>query len=172
MQIRDARVEDCEALGLITVAASHSAFIGAVPESAIDFSWTPAKSAAGWRRSFSRNTDRGQRIRVIETEGRVVGFVWFAPWAESAGCDASIAGLYVLPTCHRQGIGRKLLRDAARELRRDGARSLEIGCVRENPSCGFYRHLGGVEVGRRPVRVDAFDTEEVLFGWSDISVLI
>lgn len=172
MQIRDARVEDCEAIGLITVAASHSAFIGVIPESAIDFTWTPEKSAAVWRQTFSRNTDRGQRFRVIETQGRVVGFVWSAPWADSGGCDASIQGLYVLPTRQRQGIGRKLLRDAARQLLRDGARSLEIGCVKENPSCAFYLHLGGVEVGHRPVRVDAFDTQEVLFGWPDISVLI
>ena len=172
VQIRDARIEDCEAMGLITVAASHSTFIGVIPEEAIDFAWTPAMSAEGWRDSWPRNTDRGQWFRVAERTRRVVGFVWSAPWADSPAYDASIRGLYVLPTCQRQGIGRLLVRDAAHALRSGGARSVEIGCVRENPSCAFYRHLGGVEIGRRPVQVDAFDTVEILFGWPDISVLI
>jgi L-amino acid N-acyltransferase YncA len=172
MRIREAHLDDCEAIGLITVAASHATFIGAIPEEHIDFSWTPAQSAAGWRRSFAGNTDRGQQVRVAERAGRIVGFVWSAPWADSPGYDASIRGLYVLPTCQGQGIGRALLRDAAQALYRDGARSLEIGCVRENPSCAFYRHLGGVAIGRRPARVDALDTEEILFGWSDLAALV
>jgi ribosomal protein S18 acetylase RimI-like enzyme len=172
IRTRDARIEDCDALGLITVSASHSTFIGHIPEECLDFSWTPAQSARGWRDSFPTNTDRGQTFRVLERGDRVIGFVWAAPWADSEGYDGSIQGLYVLPTRQRQGLGRKLLRDAVRRLQRGGARSVEIGCVRENPSCGFYRHLGGIEIGRRPVKVDAFQTEEILFGWPDLSSLL
>jgi GNAT superfamily N-acetyltransferase len=154
------------------VSASHSAFIGHILEECLDFSWTPEQSAQGWRASFPANTDRGQAFRVLERGDRVIGFVWAAPWADSNGYDSSIQGLYVLPTCQRQGFGRMLLGDAICALQRGGARSVEIGCVRENPSCGFYMHLGGIEIGRRPVKVDAFQTEEILFGWPDLSSLL
>jgi GNAT superfamily N-acetyltransferase len=170
--IRDAQVADCDRLGLITVSASHSAFVGAIPEASLDFSWTPEQSAKGWRTSFARYTDRSQAFRVLESCGEVIGFAWSAPWADIEGYDASVRGLYVLPTCQRQGFGRLLLSDAAMILQRHGARSVEIGCVKENPNCGFYLSLGGIEVGRRPARVDAFQTEEILFGWPDISVLM
>ena len=170
--IRDVQVQDCDRLGLITVSASHSAFVGSIPEENLDFSWTPEQSAKVWRESFAENTARGQAFRVLESRHRVVGFSWSAPWADTEGYDASVRGLYVLPTCQRKGFGRLLVSDAATILHREGARSVEIGCVRENPSCDFYRHLGGVEVGRRPVRVDAFQTEEILFGWPDIAVLL
>ena len=172
MSIRAGRVEDCDALGLVTVTASHSAFIGAIPEECIDFSWTPAVSAAGWRENFHDYTDREQLFDVVELDGRIRAFVWVKPWADMPGYDASVQGLYVLPTWQRRGIGLALLRHAVSELQRRGAQTLEIGCVRENPSCGFYRHLGGVEIGRRPIRVDAFETEEILFGWRDLSELI
>lgn len=171
MQIRDARVEDCDQLGLITVAASLSAFIGSIPEALIDFSWAPAASAESWRSSFPQNTDRGQLFRVLEEDDGVIAFAWSAPWADTAGYDAAVRGLYVLPTAQGNGHGRRLISDAARLLRAQGAGSLEIGCVRENPSCGFYRRLGGVEIGSRPASVDRFDTVEVLFGWPDLRAL-
>jgi L-amino acid N-acyltransferase YncA len=172
VSMRDAQVEDCDQIGLITVSASHSAFVGSIPEEDLDFTWTPETSATGWRESFAENTDRGQAFRVLETDGRVIGFAWSAPWADTEGYDASIRGLYVLPTCQRKGLGRLLLSDAATILHRNGARSVEIGCVRENPSCDFYEHMGGVEIGSRPVEVDRFKTREILFGWPDLSALI
>ena len=169
--MRDARIEDCKAIGLVTVTASHSAFIGAVPEEFLDFSWTPEISAAGWRDGFATNTDRNQAFHVAELEGRLIGFVWTKPWADTVGYDSCVKGLYVLPTCQGQGIGRRLLTYATSELYRRKARSLEIGCIKENPSCGFYRHMDGVEIGRRNAKVDLFETEEILFGWPDLSVL-
>ena len=171
MKIRPAYLDDCDALGLITVTASHAAFIGAVPEKLLDFSWTPEVSAANWRAGFESFVDRGQLFCVLERDGEVIGFIWACPWADTSGYDASVRALYVLPTCHGQGLGRRLLSHAAAQLR-EVASSVEIGCVRENPSCGFYRHLGGVEIGSRPVTVDAFDTEEILFGWPDLTTLI
>lgn len=158
-------------MGLVTVTASHSAFIGAIPEEDLDLSWTPAVSAANWRRSFGELSDRDQGLLVAESTGRIVGFVWWTPWADSEGYDAAVRSLYVLPTCQRRGIGRQLLEQTALDLARRRLRSLEVGCIRENPSCAFYRRLGASEIGRRPSRIDRFETEEILFGWPDASVL-
>ena len=169
--IRDSIIEDCNDIGLVTVSASHSVFIGAIPEKFIDFSWTPEVSAGNWRKSFTENRDRGQRFLVAEEDQQILGFVWTKPWAETTGFEACIQGLYVLPTFQRRGIGRQLINFAVSELMKLDFKNLEIGCVLENPSCDFYRHLGGTEVGRRPVKVDNYDTEEIVFGWEDISVL-
>jgi L-amino acid N-acyltransferase YncA len=171
IQFRDAIIEDCDGIGLVTVSASHSAFIGAFPEEFIDFSWTPEVSAANWRKAFGKNTDRGQGFLVAEENHRLLGFIWAKPWAETAGYDACVQGLYVLPSHHRRGIGRKLIGCAVKKLMPKNLNSLEIGCVVENPNCDFYRQLGGVEIGRRPVRVDRYDTEEIVFGWQDMSIL-
>jgi ribosomal protein S18 acetylase RimI-like enzyme len=172
VRIRRARVGDCDAIGLVTVTASHSAFIGAIPEEHLDFAWTPTVSAANWRRDFDEFTDRDQLFDVALEGDRVIGFVWARPWADTRGYEASVRGLYILPTRHRLGIGRRLVSHAASAMQRLGAGNLEINCVRENPSCGFYRALGGEEIGRRPVEFDGFETVKILFGWPDIRVLI
>ncbi len=111
-----------------------------------------------------------QFVLVAEIDGRVVGFVWCG-LTDAAG-EGQIKGLYVLPTLHGQGIGRELLAHAVEGLEEDTAvTSLTIGCVKENPSCGFYRHLGGVEALRRPTTVDGYQTEEIFFSWPDLSPL-
>ena len=171
LHIRDATIEDCEQFGLITVTASHSVFIGVIPEELLDFSWTPETSATNWRNTFSENTNRDQKFFVAESEDRLLGFVWSKPWAEAAEFDATIQALYVLPTMQRRGIGRSLISFAVVELLKLGMQSLQIGCVKENPSCDFYRQLGGVEFSRKPVQIDAFETDEILFGWSNLSSL-
>ena len=171
MDIREATIDDYDAIGLVTVTTSHSVFIGAIPEEDLDFSRTPEVSAANWRAGFSQNTDRGQHFLVAEEDHRVVGFVWCSPWADTRGIDASVRGLYVYPTHQRRGVDKVLLKHGVTRLRDAGLRSLEIGCLKENRSCGFYRHMGGVEIGRSQVRVDRYDTEEILFGWRNLSTL-
>ncbi|MEJ2089495.1 MAG: GNAT family N-acetyltransferase [Gammaproteobacteria bacterium] len=171
IRIRPAGIDDCDAVGLVTVTASHSVFIGVVPEEQLDLTWTPAVSAANWRQSFAGCKDRGQIFDLALEDERVVGYVWARPWADTPGYDSAVPGLYVLPTRQHLGIGRRLLSHAASAMGRTGAQSLEIGCIRENPSCGFYRHLGGREIGQRPASVDGWDTVEILFGWPDIATL-
>lgn len=173
MLIRPIEPRDCDDLGLITVTASRSVFIGNVPDDTIDFSWTPEISAANWNRDiWGANAGPEMRVFVAEDDGRIVGFVWDSPGADTPGFEWSGRALYVLPTRHRQGIGRMLLAYVLGFLVSEGISSLDIGCVKENPNCAFYRHLGGVEVGRRPATQDDFVTEEILFGWRDLSQLL
>lgn len=168
-KIRPATTEDSDALGLITVSASLRAFIGRLPEESLELGWRPQDSAAGWRATLEQ-LPVDQFVLVAEIDGRVVGFVW-SGLTDAAG-EGQIKGLYVLPTLHGQGIGRGLLAYAVDRLEEHATvTSLLIGCVRENPSCGFYRHLGGVEAFRRPATVDDFQTEEIVFSWSDLSAL-
>ena len=172
MSIRHAELEDCDDLGLIIVAASFATFLGQIPEECLDFSWTPAVSAANWRRDFHEISQSDTIFYVFEVNAKVIGYLVATPGAFSDGYQWSVDGLYVLPSRQGSGVGRALLSRLARELHRSGMTSLEIGCVKENPSCGFYLHLGGMRLGTRAANVDAYETEEILFGWPDLSVLI
>ncbi len=167
--IRTATTEDSDALGLITVSASLRAFLGQVPEERLDLGWRPEDSATGWRTSLE-NLSADQFMLVAEIDGRVGGFVWAG--LTNLDGQGQILGLYVLPTLHGRGIGRRLVAAAVDRLEtRASITSLLIGCVKENPSCGFYRHLGGTEAFRRPTTVDDFHTEEIVFSWSDLAPL-
>lgn len=168
---RTAKSDDCDALGSITVAASFGAFIGRVPEELLDLTWTPAQSAYGWRRSVAELHPNDLLDVADMHEHGVVGFVWAGPSARQVGGVGEIRGLYVLPSQQRRGIGRQLLAHAVVQLRARSMSSLLVGCIKENPSCDFYRHLGGVESFREPSAVDRYTTEEIFFSWGDSLVL-
>jgi len=169
--VRAVAADDCDALGLITVAASFKTFLGQIPEAQLDLTWTPGDSAQGWRRSLAELATSDLFDVYDDAELGVIGFVWAGPSDRVPGAG-EIRGLYVLPTQQGRGIGRRLLAHAAGQLHDRSLDAVVVGCIRENPSCAFYRHLGGVESFTEPSTVDEFETEEVFFVWSDITKLI
>jgi GNAT superfamily N-acetyltransferase len=171
LTMRAATVDDADELGLVMVAASLSAFLGAMPEEDIDWSWTPEVSAANWRAFLDQAWPDGEFFDVAVRAGRVLGFVLAG---RSTGRDdyrRAVDGLYLRPSAQGLGIGRAMLAHAAERVAAAGDDSLLVGCAAINPSCGFYRHLGGIEVARAPLRVDGTETEEVFFGWSTLAPL-
>jgi ribosomal protein S18 acetylase RimI-like enzyme len=73
----------------------------------------------------------------VEAGGRVAGFIGLL--------GDLVGGLFVDPACHRAGVGRALVKHAAR---RKGALSVEV--YEANVSArSFYRKVGFVETGRR-----------------------
>ncbi|MCO8128070.1 hypothetical protein NHL50_12720 [Acidimicrobiia bacterium EGI L10123] len=74
--IRAARLDDCDDLGLVTVAASLGAFIGQIPERMLDLTWTPAQSASGWRKLLAELHPHDVFDVADAEEHGVVGFVW------------------------------------------------------------------------------------------------
>jgi putative acetyltransferase len=76
---------------------------------------------------------------VASFEQRPVGFIGLL--------DNFIGGLFVDPDRARQGIGRTLV-DYALTQKRE--LTLEVYAANEQ-ACAFYRAIGGVEIGRRPI---------------------
>ncbi len=169
--MRTATLDDCGALGLITVSASLATFLGQIPEVLLDLTWTPAESAAGWRRTLDELPGSDLFEVYEDAEFGVIGFVW-AGQSERVPGAGEIRGLYVLPTQQTRGVGQQLLVHAARRLHSRSLDALVVGCIRENPSCDFYRHLGGVDLFTRPNKVDEFQTEEIFFIWPNITSLL
>lgn len=173
LEIRLVEKSDVPALGTITVAASKTAFDGNIPPETVDRSWTAEVSSSNWYRLlWEEQPAERDRFDVAVVDNRVIGFIWDSPGAHTPGFEWSIRGLYVHPEFHNQGIGRKLISHVARRIIDAGITTLEIGCAKNNPFCGFYRYLGGVEVGRKDLMIDDYETEEIMFGWTDLSVLV
>lgn len=171
VQIRPATIEDCDALGIVAVTATLKTFLGNIPESAFDFSWTPEMSASNWHEYLSKPLPPGEFFMVAVVGQRVIGYVIAGRATGRTDYARFVNGLYVLPSMQRKGVGRALLRYVATRLQAEGVNSLLIGCLKENPSCAFYQHIGGVEVFRAPNQMDQYETDEIFFGWSDLKNL-
>ena len=169
LEIRPITIDECDTIGLITVTAFLSAYIGRIPEADLDFTWTPEVSAEHWRNEFKRAEKTGGNIMAAVDES-IVGVIEYGPAAEAS--TGWIGSLYVLPTRQGEGIGKALLEHAAHDLHSLGFKSLELSCARENPNRGFYEHLGAVEVRRKPGKIDHYETEEITYRWQNIADLL
>ena len=93
------------------------------------------------------------------------------PEADRLG-DGEIETLYVLDDWREQGLGRRLMRAAARDLASRGCRSVFVWVLRDNPSRFFYRHLGGQAVAHGTTSVAGVSLAQTAFGWDPIDRLL
>ena len=62
-----------------------------------------------------------------------------------------IGALYLLDTVKGKGFGRILFNKAINELKEMNYDKMIIGCLSENPSNEFYKHMGGKFVDTNPL---------------------
>lgn len=84
---------------------------------------------------------RQGRTRVVEVDGRVVGFATFVPHEGTA----DVEDLFVHPGWMRRGMGRALIEDLATIVQRAGSSRLEVDA---NPhALAFYGAVDFVALG-------------------------
>lgn len=181
VKVRTAVVDDAAAMGRVMVRAWLSAHRGQVPHSAwqkrVD-EWTPEVSARAWARLLTERAD-GDHPRVVllvaedESDDCVGLVLGMGDEDDTEGSIASIDALYVLPDRQGQGVGRRLLQEAAGELAAPGFSALNIGVLTANrPARAFYEALGGEEVGQRTFDEEGHRLPGTIYAWPDIAVLI
>ena len=90
-------------------------------------------------RSFLPQIFGRLNVRVIERDGRVEGFI--------ATNGHHVEALFVNPTLHGHGLGRRLLDDVIAEAPSHPAWTTDVN--EQNPQAvRFYRRYGFVEIGR------------------------
>jgi len=140
--------------------------------------WTPDVSARSWGRLLTERAE-GEHPRVVllvaeDDPGDPIALV-LGTEAEydTSGSTAQIDSLYVLPDRQGQGIGRRLLQEAARELAALGFTMLHIGVLTANlPARGFYAAMGGHEIGQRTFDEEGDLLPESVYAWPDITALV
>ena len=91
-------------------------------------------------------------------------------WADWAPFGGEIFELYVDTGYQGLGFGKELFREAYKELKRDGRRSLLVWALAENEmACRFYNHLGGRQCGSSPERYGDTTLHRVAFLWEPVS---
>lgn len=101
-------------------------------------------------------------------QATVEGFISFGAAREDfAGYAGEIYALYLLRAWQGTGAGRGLFDAARQSLRACGINTLYLWVLADNPSAGFYRHLGGREIGRKMIDIGGKQLEEIAYGWKE-----
>jgi len=170
INVRRAEMADAGAIGAVHVAAWRSTYPGILPDSYLA-RLSPTRLALQYRATIVS----GATVIVGATRGegpRIVGFAT-AGLARTKGLgDGEIETLYVLDDYREQGVGRRILREAAVQLAASGCKSLFVWVLRDNPSRWFYRHLGGQAVAEGQTKLAGVALNQVAYGWDPIDRLL
>jgi GNAT superfamily N-acetyltransferase len=124
------------ALALINLAHTtwQATYPGIISQEQIDF-----MLARFYNRPLveSQLADPTQFFRAIEEKQTFLGYLHAYPENNAL----KVSKLYVLPTAHKQGLGKILLHNAELEAQRLGLSGIRLNVNRYNPAYQFYLHL-------------------------------
>ena len=180
--IRHAHIDDCPALAQVLIKATQHAFRGHVPDHCLEWI-TPEESAANWAKNFKAENELNAGMYLFVAETRSDGVIGFAMLSQFPGSNEydrntykkyhhELRSLQIHPTWQRKGIGKRLVSHVAGQVKHEGGTNLLVKMLLENPNMGYYEHLGAVRLGSNPFNWDGFQTEEIIFGWENISNLV
>ena len=170
--IRRATAGDAAALGRVHVQAWRESYPGIVPQPVLD-GLDPAERAAMWRRVIAVGEDVWL---ARHADGALLGFANAGPQREPAVLPfaGEINAIYLLQAAQGRGLGRALMRAAARGLLARGLGAASLWVLDGNDAAhGFYAALGGRVVLRRAFPPPAeWEGHETAFAWDNLATLV
>lgn len=184
--IRPAVPDDASAMANVYVQSWRSSYPGIVPRSVLAALSVPHERSY-WREALHRPPP-GRHSLVAERDGEVVGFATCGPSRDGVARGAAAPGvddgeaadgdslgeiytIYLLADAQRQGLGRRLMAEAAAQMQAEGLKRACVWVLRDNPSRGFYEELQGELDGEKTVSVSGAPLAVVRYVWDDTAWL-
>ena len=134
MSIREARLEDAPAIARVHIDAWRETYQGIIPNTYLA-QLSYAKRTQQWERTLV-----DQRVYVVESEDKVVGFAQGGPNRSDAR-EGELYAIYVLQASQGQGLGKALFQRIAEDLAE--YETMQVSVLQDNPACQFYERFGG-----------------------------
>lgn len=80
---------------------------------------------------------------VLELENKIIGWIYYSLTTNLYQNTAEVYSLYILKEYHKKGYDKLLLNFAIKNIKKNNINKMIIGCLKENPSNDFYKHMGG-----------------------------
>lgn len=171
--IRPARFEDAAGIARVQVSVWHCTYPGLMPQPMLDAMTVPVR-VARWQAILS-DPSQLTRTWVAQRDG-VAGFVSAGPARDAVlrgqGAEGEIYGIYVGVSAQGAGLGRALMREAAKWLVAQGHGTVGLWAVTGNKGAeAFYRRLGARQGPAQSAPVEGGLLDETAWLWHDPAVL-
>lgn len=172
IEIRPATVEDAHEIASVHVAVWREAYQGVMPQAYLQ-GLTPEARTGAWAERLGDPEDP-TRTLVAVRDGHVVGFCTVGPSRlEAPEGYGELHAINILVTAQHQGLGRRLMAEAARALQAMGYTGLTLSVLRDSPAGRmFYEGLGGTLTGRHTDDFGDFQLPAVEYRLTDLTALL
>jgi ribosomal protein S18 acetylase RimI-like enzyme len=164
---------DAPDLGRVHVACWRETYAGLLPDAFLT-GLCPERRGAMWERMLSGPGAYGSpEVYLARANGRLLGFGCCELQRDDAlleqGLSGDFSSIYVLRSAQRLGIGSRLMREMARNLRSRGCPGAGLWVLRENrPARRFYERLGGVAVASKEDVRSTLTLVEIGYAWPNL----
>ncbi|MGK7937920.1 MAG: N-acetyltransferase family protein, partial [Xenococcaceae cyanobacterium] len=138
MIIREAKLEDAEAIARVHVDSWRTTYQGIIPESYIA-KRSYQKRKESWKKRLSDNQEQDRQHFVYVVKNNTGQIVAFADGGLARNGDSIYQGelyaIYILEAYQRQGIGKNLVKTMAEKLSQSGLNSMLVWVLEDNPAC-------------------------------------
>lgn len=171
--LRAANATDSEALAYLHIEGWKAAYGGIIDQDFLD-TLSVAERTADWQRWFADGTV--QAVIAEDAEGKPAGFAGYGKLRTPLPgmspirplYSGEIYALYILPAYWRQGLGTRLMTEAARNLRAQKHKSLCLWVLEKNKNAvEFYKKNKGERCGKKDVQIGRTTARDICFGWRD-----
>ena len=169
MNLRPAISADSAAIASVHVRAWQEAYHGILPDDFLT-SLSVQRRADWWATQLADPAIAQGVLVVTDDSNQVVGFASAGP-ARGEGTDylGELYAIYLLQSHQGKGFGRALFQAAAAYLDRGGLHSMMLWVLKDNPTRGFYEHLGGELFSEQALEIGSQKVLEVAYGWRDLA---
>lgn len=161
--LREGAPEDAEAIAALHVAVWRATYRDYATPEAYE-TLDAARRLPGWQSALAAPE---ARVVLAEAQGALVGVICAAPAQHEAfGDRLEIKHLYVSAAARGAGVGRHLLQTILADSGLRLGRGVALAVVQQNSAArGFYRAMGGREIGRFIDPGPLWRSENVVVVW-------
>lgn len=168
MKIREANIKDVEGLARVHVLSWRETYQGLISDTYLT-KLSIEQRKKNWIWTFN-NLKINESIYIAEDmEGKIVGF---SSSGENRNAeyefDGELYAIYLLKDYQNKGIGRTLFEVSVDRLRSSGYKSMMLWVLKDNPTLGFYKRLGGAVAGEKAIKIGEQELVELAVGWDVI----
>lgn len=147
-KIRKKEYKDCISVVKIITKTWQQTYEGIMDEKYLnELSYNENERILNAQRSFKNETDQEF---VLELDGIVIGFIRVGKSSyDDLKSVGEIFALYLIEEYKNRGFGKKLFLKGVSYLKENGYENIIVGCIKENLSNQFYKHMGGKIIGER-----------------------
>jgi len=168
--LRTATCEDAAAIATVHLRSWQTAYRGLLPDAFLDAMMDGLETRTErWRTILMDPSPVDSRTYVVEVPGSgIAGFVACGSAREvHAGHPGELYAIYLLAEHRGQGLGRALFGACRDYLASLGHHCFYLWVIDGNPTCGFYRAMGGAVIAglTKQATIGGTAVNEIAYGW-------
>ncbi|MEC5423719.1 GNAT family N-acetyltransferase [Virgibacillus sp. C22-A2] len=169
--IRRAVFADAEAIATVHVSSWKSTYKELLNEKDIS-NITYENRKTLWEAVLRMQTKETCAFVILADE-KIIGFVSGGPErTKRFDYDSEIYTIYLLDEYQKKGLGAKLLKVFAEEVKALGKTSILVWVLKQNPSSRFYERYDARPVGEEIITIGEGSYQETAYGWRNLAELV